>query len=183
VQQEEGDSRVRIPRPRPAINSHSLTIIVRKIKEKWAGQDLNSRSPPCQGITDDNHTLLYSPRNRNSDGVGQEFESPPPLTIDWQQFYNFLLQRMTAKTAEDRLRYAKKYTSILTSVRITTELLQLPPNKRIHIMKALSSVARFTGRSELWRQTRQKYGLQLSTGTEKIDAFTRFSMIPNPLIS
>ena len=28
-------------------------------------------------------------------------------SIDWQQFHNFLLQRMTAKTAEDRMQYAK----------------------------------------------------------------------------
>ena len=41
-------------------------------------------------------------------------------------------------------------------------------------MKAMSSLARFTGRAELWRQMRQQHGLQWSTGTEKIDAFTRF---------
>jgi len=81
---------------------------------------------------------------------------------------------MTAKTAEDRLRYAKQYASILTSVGMPTELLQLSPNKRIHVMKALSSLARFTGRSDDWQQIRQKHGLQWSTGTEKIDAFTRF---------
>src|SRR5215203_1047271 len=103
----------------------------------------------------------------------QGFESLPS-SIDWQQFHNFLLQRMTAKTAEDRLRYAKQYASILTSVGMPTELLQLSPNKRIHVMKSLSSLARFTGRSDLWRQMRQRHGLQWSTGTEKIDAFTRF---------
>ncbi len=53
-------------------------------------------------------------------------------------------------------------------------LLALSPNKRIHIMKSLSSLARFTGRSDLWRQIRQRHGLAWSTGTEKIDAFTRF---------
>jgi hypothetical protein len=94
--------------------------------------------------------------------------------IDWKQFHNFLLQRMTKKTAEDRLRYSKQYASILTSVSIPTELLQLPPNKRIHIMKALSSLARYTGRSDIWRQIIQRYQLSWSTGTEKVDAFTRF---------
>ena len=53
-------------------------------------------------------------------------------------------------------------------------ILQLAPDKRIHAMKALSSLARFTGQQETWRHIRQRYGLQWSTGTEKIDAFTRF---------
>jgi hypothetical protein len=109
------------------------------------------------------------------------FNSLPPSGVryteqlDWQQFNMFLLHRMNKKTAEDRLRYAKQYASVLTSVGIPTDLLlQLSPNKRIHVMKALSSLARFTGRTEEWRQMRQRYGLQWSTGTEKIDAFTRF---------
>jgi hypothetical protein len=41
-------------------------------------------------------------------------------------------------------------------------------------MKSLSCLARFTGRAEQWRQIRQQYQLSWSTGTEKIDAFTRF---------
>jgi intergrase/recombinase len=93
--------------------------------------------------------------------------------IDWQQFNQFLLQRMTKETAEDRIRYAKQYASVLW-LGIPRDVLQLSPNKRIHVMKALSALARFTGRTEQWRQVRQRYGLQWSTGTEKIDAFTRF---------
>jgi hypothetical protein len=83
---------------------------------------------------------------------------------------------MTAKTAEDRMQYAKRYVDILANNNgnACNQLLSAPPNKRIHIMKALSSVARFTGRSEQWRQMRQQYQLSWSTGTEKIDAFTRF---------
>jgi hypothetical protein len=74
------------------------------------------------------------------------------------------------------MRYAKRYGDLLANNgRLSCNLLlSAPPNKRIHIMKALSSVTRFTGRSEHWRQMRQKHGLQWSTGTEKIDAFTRF---------
>jgi hypothetical protein len=41
-------------------------------------------------------------------------------------------------------------------------------------MKALSSLARFTGQSDVWQRLRQQHGLQWSTGTEKLDAFTRF---------
>jgi hypothetical protein len=81
---------------------------------------------------------------------------------------------MTAKTAEDRIRYAQQYASVLTSPGIPVDLLQLSPNKRIHVMKAISSLARYTGQQDTWRQIRQQYGLQWSTGTEKIDAFNRF---------
>lgn len=95
--------------------------------------------------------------------------------IDWQSFHNFLLQRMTKQTTIDRLRYARKYASVLEdrSASILAHLLQLPPHKRIHIQKSLSALARFTGRTEQWRQIRQQYQLSWSTGTEKIDAFTR----------
>ena len=41
-------------------------------------------------------------------------------------------------------------------------------------MKALSALARFTGNQDAWLAIRKRYGLQWSTGTEKIDAFTRF---------
>jgi hypothetical protein len=112
----------------------------------------------------------------NDDDVGARcFDSDPsPQIIDWHQFHTFLLQRMTPKTAEDRIRYAKQYASVLKSSGTPIDLLQLSPNKRIHIMKALSSLARFTGQQDLWQAMRRRYGLQWSTGTEKIDAFTRF---------
>jgi hypothetical protein len=80
---------------------------------------------------------------------------------------------MTAKTAEDRMMYAKRFVSVLTNGD-GSSLVQLSPNKRIHVMKALSSLARFTGRQDVWLAIRKRYGLQWSTGTEKIDAFTRF---------
>ncbi len=95
--------------------------------------------------------------------------------IDWQQFKQYLLgRRMVPAVVQDRIRYAKQYASVLTSLGIPSDLLQLSPDKRIHAMKALSSLARFTGKTEEWRQMRQQYQLSWSTGTEKLDAFTRF---------
>ena len=91
----------------------------------------------------------------------------------WPQFQQYLLSRMTVKTAEDRLRYAKQYALVLQTGDAAA-LLQLPPNKRIHIQKALSSLARYTGLQDNWQQIRRQHGLQWSTGTEKIDAFQRF---------
>jgi hypothetical protein len=112
---------------------------------------------------------------KEEENSGLRWSESDPSQINWQQFHQFLLQRMIAKTAEDRLRYAKQYASVLLTPLGTPKcLLQLSPNKRIHIMKALSSLARYRGNQDTWRMIRQRYGLQWSTGTEKIDAFTRF---------
>lgn len=80
---------------------------------------------------------------------------------------------MTKRTVEDRLRYAKQFDYVLDTGDASV-LLQLSPDKRIHVQKALSSLARFTGKTEQWRAIRQRYGLTWSTGTEQLDAFNRF---------
>ena len=43
----------------------------------------------------------------------------------WIEFHNFLLQRMTYKTAEDRLRYAKQYGNVLETAN-ASDLLHVP---------------------------------------------------------
>jgi hypothetical protein len=55
-----------------------------------------------------------------------------------------------------------------------SSLMQLAPNTRIHVMKALSCLAKYAGCQDNWLAIRKRHGLQWSTGTEKIDAFTRF---------
>lgn len=81
---------------------------------------------------------------------------------------------MNSKTAEDRMRYARQYTNVLLIDGDAQILMQLSPDKRIHVMKALSNLAKFTGRYDQWLHTRQRYNLKWSTGTEKLDAFERF---------
>jgi hypothetical protein len=67
----------------------------------------------------------------------------PDVVIDWQQFHIFLLQngRMNETTAKDRLSYAKAYASVLKNLQTQQEIPLLPPNKRLHVMKAISSLA------------------------------------------
>jgi len=127
------------------------------------------------------HVKAFLSENENNNAIDDENNSvgarafkSPPAQPNWQQFHNFLLQRMTATTAADRLRYARQYAPVLEGKLGIPNLLQLPPNKRIHIMKSLSCLARFTGSTEQWQQIRKQYQLSWSTGTEKIDAFTRF---------
>jgi hypothetical protein len=57
--------------------------------------------------------------------------------IDLHQFEAYLLQRMTKKTAGERLRYAKQFQSVLINGDNgnAQSLVQLKPDKRIHVMK------------------------------------------------
>jgi len=80
---------------------------------------------------------------------------------------------MNEKTAGDRLRYAEQFHSILTTGD-AQPLLQLQPAKRIHAMKALASLSRFSGEYDVWLQIRQRYNLKWSTGNEALATFERF---------
>jgi hypothetical protein len=93
--------------------------------------------------------------------------------IDWDQFKQFLLQRTNAKTTGGRLRYAKKFVSVLQTGD-AQPLLQVTPDKRIHAMKGLASLSRFLGCYDTWLQIRQRYNLRWSTGNENLAAFERF---------
>jgi hypothetical protein len=95
------------------------------------------------------------------------------VVLDWQKFHQFLLQRMTAKTAEDRLRYAKLYSHKLETGNVQ-QLLQLSPDKRIHAMKAISCLAKYTGTYDRWLQLSQRYGLKWTSGNEALATFERF---------
>jgi hypothetical protein len=77
------------------------------------------------------------------------------------------------KTACDWICYAKQFIHVLHYGNVS-DLAQLKPDKRIHAMKALSNLAKFTGNYDFWLQIRQRYNLNWSTGTQKLNAFTRF---------
>jgi hypothetical protein len=96
------------------------------------------------------------------------------ITIDWNQFKQFLLQRTNAKTATERIRYAKQFATVLQTGD-AQPLLQMSPDRRIHTMKGLASLSRFLGcYSDTWLAIRQRYNLKWSTGNENLAAFTRF---------
>lgn len=94
--------------------------------------------------------------------------------IDWKQFEDYLLQRMTERTAMQRIRYAKKYCHVLYDKKEQCQLLQMTGDKRIHVMKAMAALARFTGHVPAWQEIKRRYNLTWSTGNEKLDAFQRF---------
>jgi hypothetical protein len=94
-------------------------------------------------------------------------------TKNRQQFHQFLLQRMNTKTVGDRLRYAIQFADVLQTGEASI-LLQLPHDKRIHILKTLTLLARFQGCYDRWIQIRQRYGLTRNTGNEALTAFEWF---------
>ena len=53
------------------------------------------------------------------------------------------------------------------------ELLTFSPNKRLHIMKALSSLSKFSVRHDLWKQIIKKYNLLWSTGDDSLSIFNK----------
>jgi intergrase/recombinase len=135
-----------------------------------------SKSPPAPNNTG-GHVFESRPANQyqnNNHGGARRFESDSANNVDWQQFNQSLLQRMNDKTAEDRLRYAQQFCSLLLQNQDASALLQMAPDKRLHVMKALSCLAKFTGHYDIWLQIRHRYNLNWSTGTEKLDVFTRF---------
>jgi hypothetical protein len=87
---------------------------------------------------------------------------------------------MTAKTAEARLRYAKQFGNVI-EYDDAAILLKVPPNKYIHIMERLSSLARYARQTPAWRSIHDQHQLSWSTGTEKLGAFTRFFDDPKDL--
>ncbi len=117
------------------------------------GGAMRTAGPRHAGFTSPNNNNYYAP-------------------ISLEHFHEFLLQMMNSKTAEDRLRYAKQFSDMLQS-RNASSLLQLTADKRIHVMKALSNLAKFTRQYDGFLELRQRYNLKWSTGNEKLDAFTR----------
>jgi intergrase/recombinase len=85
---------------------------------------------------------------------------------------------MNDKTVGDRMRYAKQFYSILQTGDASS-LMQIKPDKRIHAMKALASLARFTGSYDTWLAIRQRYNLKWSTGNESLATFERFFLDDN----
>jgi hypothetical protein len=107
-------------------------------------------------------------------GVLRSADNCSLAEVGWNQFEGYLLQRMINRTAKQRIRYAIKYYQILLlsgdgHCRNAQNLLQMHGDKRIHIMKAISSLARFTGQVPAWQEIKQRYNLTWSTGNEKLE--------------
>ena len=79
----------------------------------------------------------------------------------WLRYKDFIQKTANNRTALDRINYGRKYCHILINQN-AQEILSLPNEKRIHVMKALSSLSKFVGCYDKWRNIITKYQLKWS---------------------
>ena len=133
-------------------------------KKVWAGSDSNQRPPPCQGFCMQGVTT-----GCNVDGWGRHFKSDPAILRPddsddnglWLKFEQYILGRQNPHTAKDTLRYASRYAHVLEQGN-AQDLLDLPNEKRTHIMKALANLSKFLGCYHRWKEIRERYQLKWS---------------------
>jgi intergrase/recombinase len=96
-----------------------------------------------------------------------------PFNYDdfWLQFNNYLLKSVSNDTAKYRLSCAKKYCHVLLEEN-AMDLLHLPNEKRIHVMKSLSNLAKYLGYYDKWKLIINRYQLKWSN-ENGIDTFNK----------
>ena len=87
----------------------------------------------------------------------------------WLKYEEYLLKNVNRRTALDRINYAKKFSRILINGN-AQGILSLPNEKRIHVMKSLSSLSKFAGCYDKWRNIVSKYQLKWSNDNS-LDTF------------
>ena len=91
----------------------------------------------------------------------------------WKGYKEYLQRIGTNTTVNDRYNYSIKYCRYLFDEKAINELLTFSPNKRLHIMKALSSLSKSSGRHDLLKQIIKKYNLLWSTGDNSLSIFNK----------
>jgi hypothetical protein len=123
---------------------------------------------PAQGFS------LFN--NNNQPELPRQLNEQSNQQIDWSDFKGYLLRTCRPNTVKARMCYAKHYASVLTSTDTMSAnlLLQLPPQKRLNVMKSLTALSRYLGCYENWQQIRKQHNLKWSTGDESLRALERF---------
>jgi len=79
--------------------------------------------------------------------------------IEWEKFKEWVFKEYRHFTALDRLRYAKKYAYCIIKGNLT-DLKMLNDGTRLHVLKALTALAKFLGIYENFRTLVKNYGLK-----------------------
>lgn len=99
--------------------------------------------------------------------------------IDWEKFRKFLDARFMSTTAKDRFNYAKRYSHSLTEKNLS-ELQTLSPDKRGHVLKSLSALAKFLGIYPDWKQLISDYDLKWVGRSRDEVIIDRLTKVTNP---
>ena len=98
--------------------------------------------------------------------------------IDWVKYEEFVNKEYRPKSAYDRIRYAKTFAYCLLQ-NDCSDLLALTPDKREHIMNALSCLSKFLGIYENWSRMIKNYGLKWRIRDDNL-IIKRFTKTQNP---
>ena len=83
--------------------------------------------------------------------------------FNWQAYGQFLSANYCKNVAQTYLSYAKKYYDLLRQ-RNFSSLKLLQPDKRLHVIKALSCLSKFTGVHDIFKELIKAYDLKWSNG-------------------
>jgi Archaeal phage integrase len=100
-----------------------------------------------------------------------------PVLLDdifWKDYKGYLSRKFKRHTAKCRLIYAKDYSYVLNESNAGS-LLLLSNEKRIHVMKALATLSKYTGCYDRWKYIIQCYQLKWS-GEDTLEAFNNVMM-------
>jgi len=95
------------------------------------------------------------------------------LKIDWAGYKEYLRTTCIENTVKDRYNYSIKHQKYLLNLNVISDLLTFSPNKRLHIMKALSSLSKFLGCSDVWNQAIKRHNIRWSTGNNSFQVFDK----------
>jgi intergrase/recombinase len=126
----------------------------------------------------ENHLIFLIETIKNAhlkDGAGPMGFEPMTFSLegtakDWNKFRNYLKDQKYCRTWESTLfNYAQQYAECLFSGDLS-KIRELPDSKRPNVLKALSALAKFTGRYEAWKAAVRNFGLRW-IGTNASDVF------------
>lgn len=98
--------------------------------------------------------------------------------IDWKQYKQWLCDRYVPKTVIDKFGYARKYSQCLLN-RDFHDLHSLSDDKRIHVMKALSTLSKYLGEHQTFKELVKNYGLKWSSQNRDDLIIARLTKVVN----
>jgi intergrase/recombinase len=98
--------------------------------------------------------------------------------VDWDKYEEWIWKGYRAKSAYDRIQYARRYAHCLLD-KNCAELLSMKEDRRAHVMSALSALSKFLGVYEEWTSLRKNYGLKWTVRSDDL-IIARFTKTSNP---
>ena len=92
----------------------------------------------------------------------------------WNAYKNYLEKSYRHETMKAKFSYARQYYKVLADQN-ASPLLRLQPTKRIHVMKAMSTLSKFLGCYNIWQDIRNRHNLKW-TNTYEQDSFTSLNL-------